>query len=389
MYNASLSFIFTTMKIVIASDSFKDSANALDACKAMAIGASNANQDIATEIFPLADGGEGTAEILTYYTSGKTIYVETVDPIGRPIKADYGISADGTTAFIDMASASGLQLLEPEKRNPNHTSTFGTGLMIKNAMDRGVEKIILGIGGSATNDAGTGMAKALGYKFYDKNKQEVECKGCDLNNIASYEYDESLLKDLPQIQVLADVNNPLYGHQGAAFVYGKQKGASGREILSLNEGLQSIANIVSNQTDKSFENLPGAGAAGGMGFGAKVFLNAELIPGSETVIEISGIESAIQDADFLFTGEGRIDEQTKNGKLISGICKMATKHNIPVVAFCGSLNASMNDLKMIGIQAAFPILNEPMELQTALLKTEILLKKTAENVVRLICSKTP
>lgn len=387
MHNAALSFIFTTMKIVIASDSFKDSANALDACQALAIGVSNANHDISTEIFPLADGGEGTAEILTYYASGKIVYVDTVDAIGRPIKADYGISEDGTTAIIDMASASGLQLLEHEKRNPVNTSSFGTGLMIKNAFERGVEKIILGIGGSATNDAGTGMAKALGYKFYDKNGEEVECKGCDLTKIVSYEYDESLLNALPQIQVLADVNNPLYGHQGAAFVYGKQKGASGREILSLNEGLQSIANIVSNHTNKSYENIPGAGAAGGMGFGAKVFLRAELIPGSETVIEASGIEKAIQDADYLFTGEGSIDEQTKNGKLISGICKMAARHRVPVIAFCGSLNASMNDLKMIGIQAAFPILNQPMELQTALLKTEILLKRTAENVVRLICAK--
>jgi glycerate kinase len=376
--------IFIIMKIIIASDSFKESARAIDACQAMANGVTNADSSINVQIFPLADGGEGTSEIMTFYASGTTIWVETKDPIGRSITANYGISGDENTAFIDMASASGLQLLAHEERNPLKTSTFGTGMMIKHAMEKGVKKIILGIGGSATNDAGIGMAKALGYRFYDEAGNELDCNGCDLGKVSNYEVDEKLLENLPEIQVLADVNNPLYGHQGAAFIYGKQKGASGKDILFLNQGLQSIAKVVSEHTGESYEQHSGAGAAGGLGFGAEVFLNATIIPGAETVMNSSGIEKAIEEADFIYTGEGTIDEQTKNGKLISGICQIAAKHNVPVIGFCGNLNVTVSDLKTIGLQAAFSILNEPMDLSTALLRTEILLKKSAENVTRLI-----
>ncbi len=279
MHDNFHSRIFISMKIIIASDSFKESARAIDACEAMANGVSNADNTIKVEIFPLADGGEGTADIMTFYASGNTVWLETKDPIGRSITASYGISGDETTAFIDMASASGLQLLAPEERNPLNTSTYGTGLMIRHAIEKGVSKIILGIGGSATNDAGIGMAKALGYRFYDEKNNELACNGSDLGKITRYEADEKLLEKLPEIQVLADVNNPLYGHQGAAFIYGKQKGATGKDILLLNQGLQSIAKIVSERTGESYEQHAGAGAAGGLGYGAEVFLNATLVPG--------------------------------------------------------------------------------------------------------------
>ncbi|MCB0650784.1 MAG: glycerate kinase [Saprospiraceae bacterium] len=374
------------IRIIIACDSFKDGASSLEVCTAIASGVSHVSPNIITKIFPMADGGEGTASVLTYYTSGTMVAVETVDPLERHIWAEYGLSADGQTAFIDMASASGIQLLDPEERNPLNTSTYGTGLMIRDAIKRNVKKIILGIGGSATNDAGVGMAMALGYRFYDESGNSVKGTGSELSKITSYDWDQKLLDKIPEVEVLADVNNPLYGHYGAAFVYGKQKGATGRSIKLLNEGLQSIAGVVSRQTDQAFDQIPGAGAAGGMGFGAKAFLQATLVPGTATVIQASGLEKALHEADYVFTGEGSIDEQTKNGKLVSGICQLATRYNVPVIGLCGSLRASSEDLRQIGLQAAFSIVNEPLDLPTALLKTEFLLKKMSENVTRLIYS---
>lgn len=373
------------MKIIVAADSFKYGAPSVKVCQAIKRGIHNANSDHDVTTIPMADGGEGTAEIMTHFASGRMITVDTVDPLFRPIKAAYGLSGDDQTAYIDMASASGIQLLAPEERNPMFTTTFGTGLLIRDAINKGVQKIILGVGGSATNDAGVGMAKALGYRFFDRKGRELLGTGEDLPHIKD-SYADKFLKEHPvQIEVLCDVHNPLFGPNGAAQVYARQKGASDAEIQYLDEGLEAFASIMSMDFGSYHENTPGAGAAGGIGYGAKIFLEARLVSGTASVIENSKMREALPDADFVFTGEGRIDSQTRSGKLISGICNIAAMQNVPVIGFCGTLHATTSELKDIGLKSAFSILNEPMDLKEALERTEELLEDTVERVVRILC----
>ncbi|MEZ5039652.1 MAG: glycerate kinase [Saprospiraceae bacterium] len=354
------------MNVLIACDSFKDGLPAMEVCKAIAKGIHLANPAIQTQLLPLADGGEGTAEILTYHTNGQWVQKKVQDPLFREIWANYGLAKDGKTAFIDMAQASGLQLLSPAERNPLYTSTYGTGQLILDAMQQGVEKIVLGIGGSATNDGGMGMARALGYHFKDKKGNRLQGCGADLSKVSVIIPPKV---DLPTIEVLCDVTNPLYGPQGAAYSYGRQKGGDDPMLELLDRGLQNLASRVKEQLGVEGAAVAGAGAAGGMGYGAMVFLKASLHSGIGAVMHYTHFAAHVKAADLVITGEGKIDEQTRQGKLISGICQQAMAHNKPVIAFCGALLASPRLVREIGLTAAFSIQTHPTSLEEALLQT--------------------
>lgn len=373
------------MTILIATDSFKDALSAEAVCRAIASGLQLAAPEVEAIPFPLADGGEGTAEILTLHSGGRLIDCAVQDPLGRLVKARYGLSADGRTAFIDMAQASGLPLLAHQERQPLRTTTFGTGELILDAIRRGADHILLGIGGSATNDAGMGMATALGYRFYDNSNQLLAGNGRNLQQVARIE-DSNLFFDPKkvQVEVLCDVDNPLFGPRGAACVYAPQKGASPEEVEQLDQGLQQFAVVLNKHFSKDFSSVPGAGAAGGLGAGAMAFLGAQLRPGIETVIAQTGFEHQLQRANLVITGEGKLDGQTLHGKLIYGICRYAQKHGVPVIAMCGALDASPQQLIEAGLTAAFSITSKPQSLEKAIENTARNLEQTAFNILRVI-----
>lgn len=355
------------MNLLIACDSFKDSLPAVAVCQALERGIKRAHPTCQTQLFPMADGGEGTARIMTYHTQGQWIELEVQGPLAATVKAGYGLSSDGTKAYIDMAEASGLQLVPRPLRNPLKTSTYGTGQLIQNAIEQGVEKIFLGIGGSATNDGGVGMAKALGYRFLDANGQDLPGNGEDLLQINEI---ISPSRSFPTIEVLCDVNNPLYGPNGAAAIYGPQKGATPEIVEQLDLGLQHLASKVESRLQRQLDEVPGAGAAGGMGYGAMAFLNGSLISGIEAIMNEASFNEALAGTDLVITGEGKIDDQTLQGKLINGICQRAKKFNRPVIAVCGALLASSEVIQNIGLQAAFSIQRYPLTLAEALALTE-------------------
>lgn len=363
-------------KILIAADSFKDALPASEVCKALERGIQAARPDLQTRCFPLADGGEGSFEVLAAHLGLKSVEMDACDPLGRPIRAVYGRSADGTTACIEMAQTAGIQLLLPEERNPLKTTTFGTGLQIAHAWKNGARRIILAIGGSATNDAGMGMAAALGWQFLDKNGAALAPIGAHLDKVhrivsppGKWEMD---------VQVICDVTNPLFGPQGAAYVYARQKGADDAAILALDTGLQHFYGIINQSASISgmptLAAHPGAGAAGGMGYGAMVFLHATLRRGIDLVLELTKFDQQLTWADLIVTGEGKIDAQTASGKLVQGICQHAAAQQIPVVAFCGKLEATTADIEAIGLQAARSI-NGPDDSDLA-----EMLRKTAQNL---------
>ncbi len=313
---------------------------------------------------PMADGGEGTLDLLLWYSGGRKLTAKIHDPLGRIIEAEYGISADGKTAFIEMATASGLKLLSQEERNPLLTSTLGTGELVKIVVELGVENIILGIGGSATNDAGIGMASAMGWQFLDENNEVLDPIGGNLLHIKKIT--PPALPSEVAVLVACDVSNPLYGKNGAAYIYAPQKGADNEAIKLLDEGLQNIANIIIRDFEQDFADLAGAGAAGGLGFGSMFFLNGTLKEGVKLLMDFCDFDEKLKDVDLIITGEGKIDNQTLQGKLIKGITDKARAKNIPIAAICGTLDVSPQELKEIGINYATSILNRPMNLDNAL-----------------------
>lgn len=306
---------------------------------------------------PLADGGEGTYQLLTQLSNGKTIQVDVLDPLQRKIKASYSISDDGQTAFIEMALASGLQLLKPEERSCIHTSTYGTGQLIQRALDAGVKKIVMGIGGSATNDAGMGMANALGYRLFSHSGDELEGVGADLTRLSVIDFSQAH----PQIRhtkfiTLCDVNNPLYGPKGAAYVFAKQKGASDEEIEILDKGLQNFAAIARKMNcDIGF---PGAGAAGGLGAGTKLFLNASIQTGIDFLITNTHLEEKIKEADVVITGEGKLDMQTLSGKVVSGVAALARQYNKKLIAIAGSCELTGDQITQMGISQVITLVDD-------------------------------
>jgi len=346
------------MKVVIAPDKFKGSLSAAEVCIAIERGLKRINPSIKIISVPMADGGEGTCELLTTHSKGTIVTCSISNPLFRKINTSYGISGDGSTAFIEMASASGLQLLKPEERNPLNTTTYGTGELIAHAIKQGVKKIVLAIGGSATNDAGIGMAAALGMKFLDKHGQPLDPIGENLIHVHSIIDDNFVLNQKPiEAIVLCDVDNELFGPRGAAYVYGPQKGADEQAIQVLDSGLRNFARVVKSQM-KLNPDFPGAGAAGGLGAGAKVFLKAAFFRGVEYLLNVMRLEDEIKQTDLVITGEGKMDEQTLSGKVVMGVTELAHKHHKPVIALAGINQLSDKEIQSLGLQKVITLVNE-------------------------------
>ncbi len=336
---------------------------------------------------PLADGGEGTAKALTLHAGGKFVTVEVKDPLGRPIEATYGLSVDSKTAYIEMAAASGLALLTEDERNPGQTSTFGTGQLIADALERGVAHIVLGIGGSATTDAGVGLAAALGYRFLDDRGQEVPSTGEHLPEIASI-HSEKINPKLSQVKitVACDVTNPLYGEQGAAYIYAPQKGATPEQVEALDQGLRHLADVATRTFGYDVSLRPGAGAAGGVGAGALWFMNANLEPGAAIVLQQTQIETHIREADLVITGEGKMDQQTLQGKLVLELANVCLRHKVPLAVVCGTLSVSPEELLHTGITYAVSAIDRPMSLEVAQTAAFSLVRQATFHLVRLFFS---
>ncbi|GAB2567988.1 glycerate kinase [Spirosoma areae] len=370
------------MKILLAPDKFKGSLTAIDVCAAMTEGIRLAQPLAEILTVPMADGGEGTAEVLTSATTGVWHTCRVQDPLGRPVRAGYGISGDGKTAFIEMAQASGLRLLEPSEYDPFRANTFGTGELISQAIGQGVERIVLGIGGSATNDAGTGMAAALGWRFFDKAGIELRPCGGNLGQIDLISPPDSRWNG--RIDVACDVTNPLIGPLGATAIYGPQKGAQPNDLPILDAHMRHWAERVNQQFGVDLAMKPGAGAAGGLGAGAILFLNGHLTEGVNLLIQYTDLARKMVGADLVLTGEGRIDNQTLQGKLIAGITQLAQQQHIPVVALCGSLQLSPEDLLALGLTSAFSIVPGPASLDDALTNAAQYLKRATFQVIQLL-----
>jgi glycerate kinase len=323
------------MYFLIAPDKFKGSIDSISLCTLLRKEIFLLDPMATVNIFPLADGGDGFAQIIHHYFGTDPVFASTVDPFGRSIEAKYQYSQASQTAFIEMASASGLALLSHEERDVMKASSYGTGLLIKDAIEKGAKKIILGIGGSATNDGGTGMAAALGYKFLTEGGFIIHPSGEMLSTIHSILPPENKLLQEIEFTVACDVKNPLYGPTGAAFVYSPQKGASPEQVITLDKGLMHLDSIFQQNFNQSVASMPGAGAAGGMGAGCMVFLNARLIPGIDYVIESIGLEQEIAKADIIITGEGGFDMQSLQGKVVGHIADLARKHGKKIHVICG------------------------------------------------------
>jgi glycerate kinase len=360
------------MNILVACDSFKDALPADAVCRAIAAGLRQSHPDAAITEMPLSDGGEGLLDVLGQALGLRWIDIKADDPLGRDVMARYGLSADGETAVVEMARASGLQLLTQDERDPLATSTFGTGQLLADARARGARRALLAIGGSATNDAGIGAAAALGWSFLDANNQPVTPDGGHMKDIVRL---VSAQAPFEKMDVLCDVTNPLFGPTGAAWIYGRQKGGSDAVLAQLDEGLSHVAELVKAQTGRDVADMPGAGAAGGLGYGAVAFLGAELRRGIEVVLDMTGFDAAAKAADVIITGEGHVDGQSAQGKLIQGLC--GHSNGKPVIALCGKLSASPEQIKAIGLKAAYSINKEERPLAEMLANTAINLEKTA------------
>lgn len=377
------------MKIIIAPDSFKGSASALEVANAIKEGVQRVFSHAQLEIIPMADGGEGTVQSLIDATGGKILVERVVGPLENEVEAIYGILGDNRTAVIEMAQASGLTHVAPEERNPCITTTYGTGQLIKAALDYGCRKLIIGIGGSATNDGGAGMAEALGVKLLDSNGHEIQRGGGSLDSLDKIDIsgiDPRL--NSTEIIVACDVNNPLNGKDGASNIYGPQKGATPDMILKLDRNLFHFSTILQRDLNinKIVANIPGSGAAGGLGAGLIAFLNAELRSGIDIIIDATDFKNRIKDANIIITGEGRIDSQTIFGKTPIGIAKLAKSYNIPVIAIAGGISDGAEKVFSFGIDAIIDIVAEPMSLNYAMSNAISLISNAAEYTARLIAT---
>ncbi len=372
-------------KYVVAPDSFKESMTAKEVCDAMEKGIKKA--DSAAEVIkvPMADGGEGTVDSLVDATHGQRVIVEVTSPLGNKISAYYGILGNGTTAVIEMAKASGLEIVEKKKRNPMITTTFGTGELIRDALDHNVKEIIIGLGGSSTNDGGSGMAQALGAKLLDQNNHQILFGGGNLDKLDKIDISnlDSRLRDV-KIILASDVTNPLIGKDGASRVFGPQKGATPEMVEKLENNLQHYAKIVKRDLNKDVASLSGAGAAGGLGAGLMAFTTCEMRQGVDLAIEVTKLEDKIRDADYVFTGEGGTDFQTKFGKTPYGVAKLGKKYHKPVISLAGYLGEGIDSLYSEGFTAIFGIIPGACDLPTALKNGSSNVARTTENIVRLL-----
>jgi glycerate 2-kinase len=369
------------MKVIIAPDSFKESLSALEVANAIEKGFRDIFPEAEYVKIPMADGGEGTVQSLVDATGGRIVKTEVTGPLGDRIKAFFGVLGDGKTAVIEMAAASGLHLVPSEKRNPLVTTTRGTGELILSALNEGAEHIIIGIGGSATNDGGAGMIQALGGRLLDRHGQEIGLGGGSLSELADIDLSglDVRLKHV-KIEVACDVDNPLTGPKGASAVFGPQKGATPEMVATLDKNLQHYADVIERVLGKQVKDIPGAGAAGGLGAGLLAFLEAELKRGVEIVLETVKFHERIQDASLVITGEGRIDGQTIFGKTPIGVAKAAKRYNIPVIAIAGSVSDDSDVVLSHGIDALYSIVPGIIPLEKALANAEYYVTKTARNI---------
>ena len=371
--------------IVLAPDSFKESMTAKEVCEAMERGIRKANSQIRCIHVPMADGGEGTMQSLVDATGGRVYSKEVVGPLGNNVVAEYGILGNGEIGVIEMASASGIHLVDSEKRNPLITTTFGTGQLIKACLDKGVKKLLIGIGGSATNDGGAGFIQALGGRLLDENGDDLSYGGgalAKLHTIDLSNLDERL--KYVSVEVACDVNNPLCGKEGASYVFGPQKGATREMIEILDQNLSHYAEVIKEQLGKDVISKAGAGAAGGLGAGLMAFLDVKLKSGIEMVIEYANLEEKVRDADMVWTGEGSIDFQTQYGKTPLGVAMIAKKYNKPVIALAGRVGNDIDTLYEKGIDAIFGIMRGVTSIEEALVKGPENVEKTSENIIRLL-----
>ena len=356
------------MKIVIAIDSFKGSLSSIEAGQAAIDSIQRLSPDCQTELIPIADGGEGMLSVMMSTTKGHIQSLEAHNPCMEKITANYGISLDGQTAFIEMANISGLPLIKKVQQNPMKTTTYGTGELIRDALEKGCREFIVGIGGSATNDAGTGMLQALGFQFLDRNGKVLGQGGEILGKVAHIctQHVHKSLKNAHFI-VACDVQNPFYGPNGAAAVYARQKGADDTMIEELDRGMRSFAQVILEKTGKDISTIPGSGAAGGMGGGMLALLNAELRSGADLLLDLSQFESKIKDADLIITGEGRIDRQSLMGKIPGKILEIGKRKGIPVIAIAGCVEDE-EMLKAAGFKGIFATKPDSMPLEEAMKK---------------------
>lgn len=372
------------MKIVIASDSYKGSSSTLEVADSIEKGLRKVYKDAEIIKIPVADGGEGTVDALVLGTGGSYEEVEVLDPLGHKVLAKYGILHD-KVAVIEMAAASGLTLVKNGDLNPLITTTYGTGELIKSALEKGITKIYVGVGGSSTNDGGMGMAQALGISFKDKEGNELGYGGGELNKLEEIDLTNvnPLLKDA-NIMVISDVQNPLCGTNGAAHIYGPQKGATQEEIKILDLNLKHFGNKIKEFLSLDVINIPGAGAAGGLGAGLMAFCNATLHSGIDKVLDIADIDKHFIGADLVITGEGKIDGQSVFGKVPVGVAGRAKKYDIPVIAIVGSVGEGAHKVYAYGIDLIVDIVDKPMTLEEAINNSQDLIENAAEGIGRML-----
>ncbi|EMX0194170.1 glycerate kinase [Bacillus cereus] len=369
------------MKVVIASDSYKESLKAIEVCEAIERGFRAIFPNAKYVKIPIGDGGEGTVESLVDATGGRIISISVTGPLRESVQAFYGVSKDKKTAFIEMAAASGLQHVPVEKRNPLITTTKGTGELILHALNQGTEYIILGLGGSATNDGGAGMLAALGVRFINDKGEVIDPSGGTLHSIVAIDFSQMdpRFKGV-KIEAACDVDNPLVGMQGASFVFGRQKGANVEMMKELDENLKHYANILKRYVSSDVSEIPGAGAAGGMGAAVISVLKGDLRRGIEIVLDYTNFDKHIEDADLIITGEGRIDEQTAYGKAPVGVAGRAKRFSVPVIAIGGSVSSDYSAVYEKGIDAVFSITTRPMTLEEAYRVAEENIEMTTKNI---------
>ncbi|HGE6065288.1 TPA: glycerate kinase [Vibrio cholerae] len=372
------------MKVVIAPDSFKESLTAKQVCDAIQAGLARVWHDAKFVAIPVADGGEGTVQSLVDATQGRLVEVKVMGPQGKRVEAFYGMLGDNQTAVIEMAAASGLHHVPMTQRDPKLTTSFGTGELIRHALDQGVTKLIIGLGGSATNDGGVGMLAALGARFTNADGDPIQLTGGglrELTHINLQDFDPRLQHC--DILVACDVNNPLCGDKGASAVFGPQKGATPEDVQLLDGALRQFGLLTEKVTGKMVLESAGAGAAGGMGAALLAYTQARLRPGIEIVLETVQLAYQVSDADLVITGEGRIDSQTVHGKTPMGVAKVAKRFDVPVLALCGCTGDNYQAVYQCGIDAVFAAVPRAMSLEDALKESDFNLADLAENVARL------
>ena len=369
------------MKIVIAPDSYKESLSALEVATQIELGFREIFPNATYVKVPMADGGEGTVQAMAEATQGRIIHKPVTGPLGQTVQGFYALTGDGRMAMIEMAAASGLALVPPAQRNPAMTTSYGTGELIKAALDAGARHLIIGLGGSATNDAGAGMLQALGVKLLNADGQDIGRGGASLAQLAHIDSSgmDARLAECT-IEVACDVDNPLTGPRGASAIFGPQKGASPAMVSALDAHLKHFAQLIQRDLDITVEHVPGAGAAGGMGAALMAFLQGQLRPGCEIIAKAVGLDSAVQGATLVITGEGRIDQQTIFGKTPFGVAHVARQHRVPVIGIAGSLGTNAHVVHDHGIDAIFSVLSRPCTIDDAVAEAAFNIRSSARNV---------